>query len=106
MFLEIDYGCPACGSCNLEQLSDGEHYSDCVARLYCIRCGTIFKIRHLDIYEVEKYEKTYTCKRNNEKRTVIIIKKWSGKGPRNVLVQDVLTKEAWVRPFRGMRKTR
>lgn len=30
--------------------------------------------------------------------------RWSGKGPRNVLIENVWTGELVVRPFRGLRR--
>lgn len=35
---------------------------------------------------------------------VRILVRWKGKGPRNVMVEDVQSGERWTRPFRGMRK--
>jgi hypothetical protein len=58
----------------------------------------------------------YTCKHPEDGRkvTVRVLYRWSGKGPRNVLVvaegyvdgypENMKTK--WVRPFRGMRRVK
>lgn len=45
----------------------------------------------------------YGCK---ERATVIVVVRWNGKGPRNVLVEEIQTGRRWVRPFRGMRRVR